>query len=82
VLIEICRFGYESRHDAREEKTQGAAIVGSGPDTFGIRCVGNYVAGTAGRAPAYALFASGPAGRGCTIEHAGGLTTREGPWNE
>jgi hypothetical protein len=82
VLIENNRFGYERGHDGRDETTQGCAVTASGADTFGIRCVGNYVAGTAGAAPAYAMSVSGTNGRGCTIEHAGGLTTRQGPWGD
>jgi len=80
VLIENNRFGYERGHDGKAEATQGCAVIGGGADTFGIRCVGNYVAATAGGAPAYALANSGTKGRGCTIEHAGGITTRQGPW--
>jgi hypothetical protein len=82
VLIENNRFGYERAHDGRDETTQGCAVTVSGADTFGIRCVGNYVAGTAGAAPAYAMSVSGSNGRGCTIEHAGGLATRQGPWGD
>src|SRR5258706_5837571 len=68
VLIENNRFGYELAHDGREETTQGSAVSVSGVDTFSVRCVGNYVAGTAGAAPAYAMSVSGTNGRGCTIE--------------
>jgi hypothetical protein len=82
VLIENNRFGYERGHDGRDETTQGSAIVAGGADTFSIRCVGNYVAGTAAGAPAYALSVSGTNGRGCTIEHAGGAVTRQGPWGD
>ena len=61
VLIENNRFGYEHRHDGKDETTQGSAVI-AGADSFGIRCVGNYVAGTAGQAPAYVLVASAPMG--------------------
>jgi hypothetical protein len=81
ALIECNRFGYERGHDGRDETTQASAIVASGA-TFNIRCVGNFVAGTASQAPAYALSMSGSHGRGCTIEHAGGLTTRQGLWGD
>lgn len=81
VLIEYSRFGYERGHDGSDETTQGSAVV-AGVDSFGIRCVGNYVAGTAGAAPAYVLSGSGGGGRGCTIEHAGGVATRQGPWGD
>jgi hypothetical protein len=81
VIIENNRFGYERKHDGREETTQGSA-VSAGADTFAIRCVGNYVAGTAGTAPAYDLSMSGAHGRGCTIEHAGGTATRAGLWGD
>ena len=82
VLIENCRFGFEPAHDGRLEATQGCAIVASGPDTFDIRCVGNYVAGTARNALAYVLLGAGPNGRGCSIEHAGGIATRQGLWGD
>lgn len=82
VLIENNRFGYERGHDGRDEATQGIAVVAGGADTFGIRCVGNYVAGTAGGSPAYAVSMSSTNGRGCTIEHAGGIATRQGPWGD
>jgi hypothetical protein len=82
VLIENNRFGYELGHDGKEETTQGNAVAAGGPDTFGIRCVGNYVAGTTDPGPAYYLAASGTHGRGCTIEHAGGLTSRQGLWGD
>ncbi|MGO8828551.1 MAG: hypothetical protein ACLQT5_04840 [Steroidobacteraceae bacterium] len=82
VLIENNRFGYERGHDGRDETTQGSAVVAGADGTFGIRCVGNYVAATAGAAPAYVLSASGAHGRGCTIEHAGGVTTRQGLWGD
>jgi len=81
VLIENNRFGYERRHDGKDETTQGSAVI-AGADSFGIRCVGNYVAGTAGKAPAYVLVASGTNGRGCTIEHGVGLSTRQGLWGD
>ena len=42
----------------------------------------NYVAATAAANPAYVLFASGGNGRRCSIEHAGGLTTRQGLWGD
>jgi hypothetical protein len=82
VLLENNRIGYERRHDGKDETTQGSAIVAGGADTFDIRCVGNYVAGTARQAPAYALSASGTHGRGCTIEHACGITTKQGLWGD
>jgi hypothetical protein len=82
VLIENNRFGYERGHDGRDETTQGIAVVAGGADTFGIRCVGNYVAGIADEAPAYAVSMSSTNGRGCTIEHAGGIATRQGPWGD
>jgi hypothetical protein len=81
VLIENNRFGYEQRHDGRDEATQGSAVVASA-DSFGIRCIGNYVAGKAGKFPAYVLAGAQASGRGCTIEHAGGLPTREGLWGD
>lgn len=80
--IDNNRFGYEQGHDGTDETTQGSAIVAGGTDTFNIRCVGNYVAGTANDAPAYVLATSGTNGRGCSIEHAGGVTTRQGLWGD
>jgi hypothetical protein len=56
--------------------------VVSGAETFGVRCVGNYVAGTAGDSPAYSLSTSGSNGRGCTIEHAGGIVSQAGMWGD
>ncbi len=81
VLIENNRFGYERRHDGRDEATQGSAVVATA-DSFGIRCIGNYVAGTTGKPPAYVLADAEANGRGCTIEHAGGLVTRQGLWGD
>jgi hypothetical protein len=82
VLIENNRFGYEPGHDGRSETTQAAAVVVSGAETFGVRCVGNFVAGTAGDAPAYSLWTAGTNGRGCTIEHAGGIVSQAGLWGD
>jgi hypothetical protein len=82
VLVEGNRFGYEQGHDGRDETTQGCAVLAGGAATFGIRCVGNYVAGTAGGAPAYVQAMPGANGRGCTIEHAGGIATRQGLWGD
>jgi len=81
MLIENNRFGFERGHDGREEKTQGSAIV-AGAATFNIRCVGNYVAAIAAGVPAYVLSVSGTNGRGCIIENACGMASRQGPWGD
>lgn len=82
VLIENNRIGYETRHDGRDENTQGSAINANGADTYGIRCVSNHVAGAAGNSPAYVLSLAGTNGRGCTIERPSGVATRRGLWGD
>ena len=81
AAIENNRFGYELAHDGRDEAAQGSAII-AGADNFNVRCVGNHVAGTAHNTSAYVLASSGTHGRGCTIEHAAGIASRQGLWGD